>query len=479
MIEPDNLTIIVTAPNEALSELELSWETAVFNAEDGIEPLDSLHEAGDALVAVARMEKDGPTILGSGVMVGPGLLLTATHVLEEFVRDGNTPVFITFLPGAARAWLPRQTSTISGWSKFDENRKIYSDLSLVSCTLNSAAYADFPLMLAPMQVALPLIGERLWAVGFRHQGIGNRGARVTPFVSSGIVTAAFPNGRGDRLASPCFEVDMDTVGGMSGGAVVNSDGYLVGVVSTSFEGGPSYITLIWEAIRFGIKGTIPKLNTGQEVSLLGASALGLAKVKGNVRRDLWGDVTIVLSDEEAKLFADTVPPSQKGAIGKLGLSTAHCEEFVNKWRGDMEIISRKAAIDALENLPLAEVRTFLKVSEMPAEYLAAIHSFSVEIFEGIEDLRILTATPIDESRLSIEYFFDIQMLIWTVKIQKDLFNFNMSERLALSVNIETDGDIVRVDVFQSWYFRATLIFDQDQGLFSNLLIVSSKIKRRS
>src|SRR5882724_2136514 len=152
MTDQDNYSALITIDNAALSELELSWRTAVFTAEDGIGPLGSLHEAGDALVAVARLEQDALTILGSGVMVGPGLLLTATHVLDEFPRDGGGPVFLTFLPGAARAWLPRDVVTVSGRSEFDESRKVVSDLSLVSCTLNSAALAEFPLMLAPMQV---------------------------------------------------------------------------------------------------------------------------------------------------------------------------------------------------------------------------------------------------------------------------------------------------------------------------------------
>jgi hypothetical protein len=54
-------------------------------SEDGIGPMGSLHEAGDSLVAVAQFGDDGITILDSGVMVGPGLVLTATHVLDEFV----------------------------------------------------------------------------------------------------------------------------------------------------------------------------------------------------------------------------------------------------------------------------------------------------------------------------------------------------------------------------------------------------------
>jgi len=39
------------------------------------------------------------------------------------------------------------------------------------------------------------------------------------------------------MPSRCLEVAMDTMGGMSGGPVVNDEGWLVGIVSSSFEGG--------------------------------------------------------------------------------------------------------------------------------------------------------------------------------------------------------------------------------------------------
>lgn len=72
----------------------------------------------------------------------------------------------------------------------------------------------------------------------------------------------------------------------------------MGILSSSFESGPSYVTLIWEALRLRVKGAIPKLQAQETVSLLGAKALGLVKIKGNVDRNLWGDLTLRLSDDE-------------------------------------------------------------------------------------------------------------------------------------------------------------------------------------
>src|SRR4051794_13953498 len=114
MAADEIFSFMITAENPALAELKTSWRTVEFSAEDGHGAMGGLHEAGDALTAVARMDSDGMTVLGSAVMVGPGLLLTATHVLDEFDRGGLPPLFITFLENGSRGWLPRDVATLSG-----------------------------------------------------------------------------------------------------------------------------------------------------------------------------------------------------------------------------------------------------------------------------------------------------------------------------------------------------------------------------
>ncbi len=221
-------------------------------------------------------------------MVAPGLLLTATHVLDELRASGNHPIFLTFLPTGARGWLAKESRNAMRESKFEEGEANPSDLTLVSCTLNSDALADYPLNLWTLRVGLPLVGERLWAFGFRHGHVEDDVASVSPMVSSGLVTAAFPQGRGERMPAPCIEVEMDTMGGMSGGPVVDSDGNVIGVVSSSFDGGPSYVTLIWDALNYRIGGTVPALTKYQDVSLLTAKAMGLSRIKGSIERKPWG-----------------------------------------------------------------------------------------------------------------------------------------------------------------------------------------------
>ncbi|MEO6217042.1 MAG: serine protease [Sphingomonas sp.] len=475
----ENHAIEVTKNNPALGGLALSWQTAEYSAEDGLGPMGSLHEAGDSLVAVARLEEGGDvTILGSGVMVGPGLLLTATHVLDEFPICGPGPIFLTFLPDGCRAWLPRDQMTVTKPSQFDERRKVKSDITLVSCTLNSEAHAGAPLMLAPMEVALPLVGDRLWAMGFRHQGMDGRSALITPFVSSGLVTAAFPHGRGERMASPCFEVDMDTLGGMSGGPVFNADGRLVGIVSSSLEGGPSHITLIWEAIRFRVAGATPKLRANKTVSLLGAQALGLAKLKGHIERDPFGDVTLKLSEDEGALFAASIAPMACEAAKPRVLDESQLEAFLDSWGTDLEDAALEGAIQALGRVSVEKARELLADDNMPREYLDAIEGFWVEDFDGVEDLTVTGSEAIDEDSFCLDYYFDVGALIWTVEMDEAFARDNAEGLAEHFYNSRSEHGIAVMEAYQRRYFRGSAIFHRDAEAFTDAAITLSALKPR-
>lgn len=297
----------ITACNEELKKLELQWGRPKFTADDGLGPLDNLHQAGDAVVSVVSFFDNELVSIGSGIMIGPGLMLTATHVLNEFPRSGPGPVMLTFLPeGAARAWIPTATVTASGKSEFVMNdNKVISDLSIVSCGLNSEAHITHPLSLAAIELCLPLPGQRLWAVGFRHGAIDSGVAPITPLVSSGLVTACYPHGRGERMRSPCIEVSMETLGGMSGGPVFNEGGRLIGIVSSSFDGGPTYVTLVWDALRTSIDSLPQEVWQDQPTGLAEGVQMGLVKIKGHFTSDAERNVRITLSDEEMMLLVFT------------------------------------------------------------------------------------------------------------------------------------------------------------------------------
>lgn len=466
-------SIQITHNNPVLEHLKLSWGRAEFTAIDGLGPMSSLYEAGDSLVAVAKMADEGGTIIGSGVMVAPGLLLTATHVLEEFNAD-LPPVFLTFLPEGGRAWLCRETSTVSGMVEFAHERRKVSDISLVSCTLNSEGYEQQPLMLGPMQVALPKIGDRLWAYGYRHQFIDGGAASVTPVVTSGLVTQVFPHGRGQHLPSPCVEVEMDTLGGMSGGPVVNSDGFVVGIVSTSFDGGPSFITLVWEAMRFDIRSAVPPMSELEVTNLFVARALGLAQIKGSVRRRPWGDVVLTLDEDELKLFlaqGDQEIISQ----ARQKLSRGEVDDFLESWGNEMELAAKHAAEEYLQDLPLDAVKRCLNIAGVPEECLQHVQSFTAEDMEGVEDPEVLSA-EMNAEQLEVKLYFNLLTVIWTVQVVEGLYLDNQGAFDQYFMNAATKNGIVHLEFYQRVYLKATMKFDYEQEEFDEVVVNWSGVK---
>ncbi|MDD4950590.1 serine protease [Sulfuricurvum sp.] len=297
----------ITAKNAELAEMKLEWGRPAFTSDDGIGSLDSLHQVSNSIVSISGFFGEKLQNVGSGIIIGPGMLLTATHVLKEFPTSDSGPVFLSYLPeGKARAWLPTATVTCSGPSKnhsWDKNNKIVSDLSIVSCDLHSEAHLEYPLSLIPMELCLPLPGTRLWAIGFRNGTVEGNNKLLTPLISSGLVTNCFPHGRGERMPSPCIEVNMETYGGMSGGPVFNEDGRLVGIVSSSFDGGPSYITLIWDSLRLGVEGLPNEVWPDSSSGIMEGVDLGLIRVKGKYKVDSKRNVTVTLSDEEMSYFS--------------------------------------------------------------------------------------------------------------------------------------------------------------------------------
>lgn len=472
----------ITETNLALADLKLSWATAQYTAEDGLGPLQSMHEAGDSVVAIAKGGPDGMTIIGSGVLVGPGLILTATHVLEDFKGSGHSPVFMTFLPNGTRIWLPYDACTISGPSSYDDARKLMSDMSLLSCTLNSDALSDKPLMVAPMKVALPLIGDRLWAFGFRHQHIEDGIPSVTPFVSSGLVSGAFPHGRGEWMPSPCIEVEMEALSGMSGGPVVNDEGELVGIVSSSLDnGGPSFITLIWEALRLEVNCPPPMYDRFHQISILRAHRLGQAKVTGKVEDKPWGDVVLSFSDAEHDLFASSTVKSTRVdemSSPEKKFTTIQIEAFVERYDGDMEDAVEEKAELALEKLSLPAILPFLATSDVPRDCLDLITDASVEVLEGIEDFEVISIKETQPQALMIQCYFHLRSVVWIVFVPTAKYESHASALAVHFMNPESSDGLTKMELIQRCSFKATIKFDRQSESFDDYSVEWSAVRRR-
>ncbi len=467
--------------NPKIANLALSWRTPRYSAEDGLGPMGSMHEAGSSLVAISKETPAGTTVIGSGVMVARGLLLTATHVLDEFRGLGFGPVCMSFLPKGPRVWLPYASTTVSGQSKYDPNHSVVSDISLVSCTLNSDAIPEEPLMLTPMRVALPLIRQRLWAFGFRHQAISENIPLVTPFVSSGRVSGAFPYGRGERMPSPCIEVDMDTLGGMSGGPVVNDKGELIGIVSSSWEGGPSYVTLIWDVLRTTVDTPPGLFERFEEISLIGASKLRAARVLGEVQNKPWGDVIIKFSEEESDLFEQSKSYfANDEALPKdpHRFTSAKVEGFAERYDEQLEEFVEQAAEAELLALPLAACLSFLKAGDVPARFLDSISQVTAEVLEGIEDFEIISIRDEGSGFLKLRCYFHLRTVAWTASMPQrayETLDNSFSDRFMLA---QGHADNVDLELIQRCVFQAEMNFKLATEAFSSFNLIWLGVRHR-
>lgn len=298
---------VVTEPSNELLRMQLRWDRPLFSVEDGLGEMGSLSVMDGLVLAFGFIDDSRANACGSGIMVAPGVIVTATHVTEE--TAGTSGMAYSFhSDGRMRLWAPDERHVLYGVidspQLFGEPRRRISDVCLVSCRLMSEQSKEHPLRMAQIEIAVPAVGERLWAVGYRettHDDIPG----MSMFCSSGIVTACHLNGRGDHLPGPCVEVAMNAVGGMSGGPVFNAEGHLVGIVSSSYEAddflGPTFVSLIWPAVVGEVTARWPcGFWPSNYVSLKLARELGYAKVHGDVSIDENGVFSIRLPTADEK-----------------------------------------------------------------------------------------------------------------------------------------------------------------------------------
>lgn len=202
------------------------------------------------LLALSFRDDFGHHTTGSAAMVGPGLAICAAHILEDqgyldkLTRGDATLVAQAPLPGGMLLWTVLRVATVPD-----------TDLAVLSMTLSSAFPADRRFALASITTRMPVIGDVLTVTGLsavRRTEERSNSTRIemVPGCALGRVIDRYPDGR-DRsmLPGPCLAVECEARGGMSGGPVFDSRGYLVGLVSSSYEGDKTtFVSHVWPAL---------------------------------------------------------------------------------------------------------------------------------------------------------------------------------------------------------------------------------------
>lgn len=190
-------------------------------------------------------------ILGSAVVIAPGLALTATHVISEVLSDlsiGRASIYCVGVRSAGLdIWRVRSLS-------YTED----SDLTYLALELVSDLTPDWRFTSFGLTTRAPRVGETLTVLGFRFADIQVEGsgfvARGDLYAAVGKVANVYHPMRDYVLMPyPTIEVLCGSVGAMSGGAVMDRKGLLVGVVgrglATEDGRGPTYCPWVMPALH--------------------------------------------------------------------------------------------------------------------------------------------------------------------------------------------------------------------------------------
>jgi hypothetical protein len=216
--------------------------------------------------------------LGTAVLIGGCLAVTAKHVLEDPIRrfgglrnakglevTGYSIRLLQVLSGpvyriwnVSRAWI---TST---------------DIAILHIELDRTSEAEPSVQWRVPLVRLmpPPTGEKVLAFGYRESKIevsetrdGDHHMELNdvPTTSIGEVGQIFSERRdSSMLAFPCFEVRARFAHGMSGGMVIDEDGALCGLICTGYDfDDPKAMPLSYAATLWPILTTVISVDRGE------------------------------------------------------------------------------------------------------------------------------------------------------------------------------------------------------------------------
>ena len=195
-----------------------------------------------ALLALV-VHRDGQSrVVGSAVMVAPGLALTATHVFAEHLGRLEYMIAMGFRSDAVDIWDVRSVV-------INED----DDLAYIALSLRTPLTENWVLSTLGLTTRSPEIGESVSIYGFQFGPAreGDHGWIIEAglLCAKGPVSEIHAPGRDKLLLPfPAIELQCGSVGGMSGGAVVDARGLLVGVVTRGWQvddgRGPTYAAWI-------------------------------------------------------------------------------------------------------------------------------------------------------------------------------------------------------------------------------------------
>jgi Trypsin-like peptidase domain len=225
-----------------------------------------------ALLAVALRLQGSPSpgVLGTAVIIAPGLAVTATHVLGDtmpHLASGDAEVMcIGVRSGGLDLW------RVWNVSYTDRDDVAYLSLQLASPWVEGWSFTSLG-----VTTRCPRQGEKLTIFGFRFDDVQEEGHDFAVagdlYAAAGTVNDVYhPVHILPSLPFPTIEINCGSLGGMSGGAVLDRDGLLVGMISRGWKTddmkGPTYAAWIVGALNRKLELPWPPGLYGDEIHIL-------------------------------------------------------------------------------------------------------------------------------------------------------------------------------------------------------------------
>lgn len=208
-------------------------------------------------------EKSGVyTSWGSGVIVGPGLAITARHVFDGLSRyygeQEITPGTTQGVGFSLQAIQINENGTQGlSWSirqiAVDED----TDIAFLTLQGTNEKHQSYKWRSFRMQLLPPRPGSVIAAFGYHHISTdflpdGSLQTIAHPYSARGVVEEVHLTRRDAGLLHfPCFRTNARFDGGMSGGLVVSQEGLLCGLICSNLppvsedEHHVSYVSSLW------------------------------------------------------------------------------------------------------------------------------------------------------------------------------------------------------------------------------------------
>lgn len=216
-------------------------------------------EAGNtsAVLAVCVNGQDR-AVFGSAFMVGPGIALTANHVIEEYRLRGRMPEESMVLLGTRddelQIWGVRSISMHEG-----------ADVAILLVEQRFEPLGDLVVDVVALTTRCPARGEPVAAMGYsaKAEGFAVGGSiDATRQLATGTAGDFFAS-RAPMSPGPSFQSDLVIVGGMSGGPIFDKNGRVPALCGTSMPPDdvyPAYTSfgqLLWQVLVEEVQGLWP------------------------------------------------------------------------------------------------------------------------------------------------------------------------------------------------------------------------------